>query len=65
MEEYAGIIQPYIRYVCSHFGSQCTVVFDSYVSGSSIKDHKHKAKIAPVVLFQTECNTSDFSLAAF
>jgi len=49
---YHDTVMCYVRYVRSHFGSQATIVFDGYNSGSSIKDHEHhcrSTKCAPSV----------------
>jgi len=53
----AAVVQQYVSYVMSKYGSTSVVVFDSYMTGPSIKDHKHRHRnhrlgsTSPVILF--------------
>jgi hypothetical protein len=38
---YLDIVNRYINFVKAHYGTNCTVVFDGYDNGPSIKDHEH------------------------
>ena len=40
---YNGIVQQYSEYLISKYGL-CTIVFDGYDNGPSIKDHEHMRK---------------------
>jgi len=38
---YHDIIKQYLSYVQKHYGFACTIVFDGYGNGPSVKDHEH------------------------
>jgi len=38
---YCDILQQYVRFVHTHYGSDVAVVFDGYCNGPSTKDHEH------------------------
>lgn len=47
---YAEVIQQYVRFVTSRYGTTAIVVFDGYCNGPSTKDHEHQRrakKVAP------------------
>ena len=54
---FAAVVQQYVSYVMSKYGSTSVVVFDGYMSGPSIKDHEHRRRnhrpgsTSPVILF--------------
>ena len=66
---YQEIIQKYLHYIESHYG-KCTVVFDGYQDGPSIKDHEHfrrlmKATVSPNVSVHMENSVGSTSQKAF
>ena len=66
---YQEIIQKYINYVESHYG-KCSVVFDGYQDGPSIKDHKYfrrlmKASVSPNVSIHMENSVGSTSQKPF
>ena len=66
---YQEIIHKYINYVESHYG-KCSVVFDGYQDGPSIKDHEHfrrlmKASVSPNVSVHMENSVGSTSQKAF
>lgn len=39
-DTYGDVLKHYVNYVKRHYGDNCTVVFDGYVNGPSVKDHE-------------------------
>jgi len=41
---YSEITQQYVNFVRKHYGHHCSIVFDGYGNGPSVKDHEHQRR---------------------
>ena len=64
---YSDVAKQYLNFVIKHYGQTCTVVFDGYASGPSIKDHEHvrRAKDCDPDVEVIESNPAFRSQSAF
>ena len=41
---YSDIVNQYLHFISRHYGTSCSVIFDGYGNGPSIKNHEHVQK---------------------